>query len=62
MFDQRTEMDVDAACAVLREVLLKTRGRSRRDFIAALGKAVAGTALASMGPRSAKGRQKKAGQ
>jgi len=52
MFDQRTEMDVDAACAVLREVLLKTRGRSRRDFIAALGKAVAGTALASMLPVS----------
>ena len=51
MFDQRTEMDVDAACAVLREVLLKTRGRSRRDFIAALGKAVAGTALVSMLPR-----------
>jgi len=52
MFDQRTEMDVDAACAVLREVLLKTRGRSRRDFIAALGKAVAGTALVSMLPVS----------
>jgi putative spermidine/putrescine transport system substrate-binding protein len=51
MFDQRTEMDVDAACAVLREVLLKTRGRSRREFIAALGKAVAGTALVSMLPR-----------
>jgi putative spermidine/putrescine transport system substrate-binding protein len=51
MFDRRKEIDVDAACAVLREVLLKTRGRSRREFIAALGKAVAGTALASMLPR-----------
>jgi putative spermidine/putrescine transport system substrate-binding protein len=51
MFDQREEIDVDAACAVLREVLLETRGRSRREFIAALGKASAGSAFLSMLPR-----------
>ena len=51
MFDRREEIDVDAACAVLREVLLETRGRSRREFIAALGKAVAGSAFLSMLPR-----------
>jgi putative spermidine/putrescine transport system substrate-binding protein len=51
MFDRREEIDVDAACAVLREVLLETRGRSRREFIAALGKAFAGSAFLSMLPR-----------
>src|SRR5262245_15299326 len=51
MFDRREEIDVDAACAVLREVLLETRGRSRRQFIAALGKTVAGSGLLSVLPR-----------
>jgi putative spermidine/putrescine transport system substrate-binding protein len=51
MFDRREEIDVDATCTVLREVLLETRGRSRRDFIAALGKAVAGSGLLCVLPR-----------
>jgi putative spermidine/putrescine transport system substrate-binding protein len=51
MFDRREEIDIDAACSVLREVLLETRGRSRREFIATLGKALAGSGLLSMLPR-----------
>jgi putative spermidine/putrescine transport system substrate-binding protein len=51
MFDRRKEIDVDAACAVLREVLLESRGGSRREFIAALGKAAAGSGLLSVLPR-----------
>jgi putative spermidine/putrescine transport system substrate-binding protein len=51
MFKRREEIDVDAACAVLREILLETRGRSRREFIAALGKAVAGSGLLCVLPR-----------
>jgi putative spermidine/putrescine transport system substrate-binding protein len=51
MFDRREKIDVDATCTVLREVLLETRSRSRREFIAALGKALAGSGLLSMLPR-----------
>jgi putative spermidine/putrescine transport system substrate-binding protein len=51
MFDLREEIDIDAACAVLREVLLETRGHSRREFISALGKAVAGSGLLCVLPR-----------
>jgi putative spermidine/putrescine transport system substrate-binding protein len=37
--------DVDEACALLREVLLETRGFDRRKFLRVLGKVAAGSAL-----------------
>jgi putative spermidine/putrescine transport system substrate-binding protein len=44
--DRMTEDDdVDKACARLREVLLRTRDLGRRDFLRALTKAAAGSAL-----------------
>src|SRR5271167_4657448 len=46
--------DVDGACALLREVLLETRGFDRRKFLRVLGKAAAGSALtAPLGALSA---------
>ena len=46
--------DVDRACALLREVLLETRGFDRRKFLRVLGKAAAGSALtAPLGALSA---------
>jgi putative spermidine/putrescine transport system substrate-binding protein len=48
MVRRRSQMnDVDQACARLREVLLETRGLGRREFLAALGRAAAGSALLS---------------
>ena len=38
-------MDVDAACARLREVLIETRGLGRRELLKAVGRAFAGSAL-----------------
>ena len=37
--------DVDEACSHLRDVLLETRGQDRREFLRALGRAAAGSAL-----------------
>jgi putative spermidine/putrescine transport system substrate-binding protein len=37
--------DVDATCAILRDVLLRTRDLDRRGFLAALGRAAAGATL-----------------
>ena len=45
MADQARPMDVDAACARLREVLIETRGLGRRELLKAVGRAVAGSAL-----------------
>ena len=36
---------VDESCALLRDVLLETRGLDRRAFLAALGRAATGCAL-----------------
>ena len=47
--------NVDRACALLRDVLLETRGFDRRKFLRVLGKAAAGTALtAPLGALSAR--------
>src|SRR5215470_14283626 len=46
-------MDVDATCARLRKLLADTRGLPRRDFIRALGRAFAGSALLSLLPKAA---------
>ncbi len=43
----QSHSDVDEACARLRNVLLETRGEDRRQFLRALGKAAAGSALLS---------------
>ncbi len=46
MFDRRTtHEDIDDACARLRDVLLQTRGLGRRDFLRALARIGAGSAL-----------------
>ena len=48
MLDHREpDETVDDACARLREVLIQTRGLGRRDFLRALTKAAAGSALLS---------------
>jgi putative spermidine/putrescine transport system substrate-binding protein len=41
------EHELDRACSILREVLLETRSLGRREFIRALGKAAAGSAVLS---------------
>ena len=51
MVDRTEDLDVDATCARLRKVLLETRGLGRRDVLAALGRAFAGTAALSLLPR-----------
>ena len=51
MLDRCQNIDVDAACAQLRKVLADTRGLGRRDFIKALGQALAGSAILSLLPR-----------
>jgi putative spermidine/putrescine transport system substrate-binding protein len=48
------EIDVDEVCERLRAVLLETRGLDRRQFIKALRRAFAGSALLSMLPRTAR--------
>jgi putative spermidine/putrescine transport system substrate-binding protein len=46
MLDRRTtHEDIDDACARLRDVLLQTRGLGRRDFLRALARIGAGSAL-----------------
>jgi putative spermidine/putrescine transport system substrate-binding protein len=46
MLDRRTtHEDIDHACARLRDVLLQTRGLGRRDFLRALARIGAGSAL-----------------
>ena len=50
MADHWNEFDVDATCARLREVLQETRGLGRREFLSALGRACAGSALLSTLP------------
>src|SRR5947209_6492314 len=45
MTDRFERDDVAKACACLRGVLMETRGMGRRDFLAALGRAAAGSAL-----------------
>ena len=48
MLDPRNrDASVDEACARLRDVLMQTRGLGRRDFLRALAKAAAGSALLS---------------
>src|SRR3977135_4171442 len=51
------EIDVDETCVRLRNLLMETRGLGRRQFIKALGQALAGSALLSllppMSPRAA---------
>jgi putative spermidine/putrescine transport system substrate-binding protein len=44
-------LDVDATCGRLRKALLDTRGLGRRELIAALGRALAGSAALSLLPR-----------
>ena len=51
MLDRCQNIDVDAACAQLRKLLADTRGLGRRDFIKALGQALAGSAILSLLPR-----------
>src|SRR6476659_6896315 len=51
MLDRRQDIDVDAACAQLRKRLADTRGLGRREFIKALGQALAGSAILSLLPR-----------
>ncbi len=43
----RHDSDVDLACSLLHDVLMETRGLPRREFIRALGKVAAGSALLS---------------
>jgi putative spermidine/putrescine transport system substrate-binding protein len=50
MADHWNEFDVDATCARLRELLQETRGLGRREFLSALGRACAGSALLSTLP------------
>jgi putative spermidine/putrescine transport system substrate-binding protein len=54
MVHSRNEIDVDETCARLRAVLLQTRGLDRREFIKALGGALAGTAALAMLPHWAR--------
>src|SRR6476660_4895071 len=51
MLDRCQNIDVDAACAQLRKLLADIRGLGRRDFIRALGQALAGSAILSLLPR-----------
>ena len=51
MLDRRQDIDVDAACAQLRKLLADTRGLGRREFIKALGRTLAGSAILSLLPR-----------
>ena len=51
MLDRCQNIDVDAACAQLRKLLADTRGLGRREFIKALGQALAGSAFLSLLPR-----------
>jgi len=51
MLDRCRNIDVDAACAQLRKLLADTPGLGRRDFIKALGQALAGSAILSLLPR-----------
>jgi putative spermidine/putrescine transport system substrate-binding protein len=53
MADRPKEVDVDETCARLRKILLETRGLGRRDFMAALGRAFAGSALLPLLARTA---------
>ena len=50
MSEQWNDLDVDAVCARLRKVLDETRGRSRRDFLAALAGAATLPLLARTAP------------
>jgi putative spermidine/putrescine transport system substrate-binding protein len=50
MTDHWKEFDVDATCVRLREVLLETRDLGRRELLAALGRAFAGSAALSFMP------------
>src|SRR5882672_2576058 len=50
--DRHQDLDVDATCARLREVLLQTRGLGRRELIAALGRTLGGSAILAMLPRA----------
>jgi putative spermidine/putrescine transport system substrate-binding protein len=45
MTNRQSEDDVEETCTLLRKVLLETQGLGRRDFIKALGGALAGSAL-----------------
>jgi len=45
MTDRFERYDVEKACARLRGVLMETRGLGRREFLAALGRAAAGSTL-----------------
>src|SRR6185436_9213548 len=51
MLDRCQDIDVEPACAQLRKLLADTRGLGRRDFIKALGQALAGSAILSLLPR-----------
>jgi putative spermidine/putrescine transport system substrate-binding protein len=50
MADKTETIDVDAACARLRDVLTETRGLGRRELLAALGRTFAGSALLATVP------------
>jgi putative spermidine/putrescine transport system substrate-binding protein len=52
MVDRQKEVDVDETCARLRKILQDTQGLRRREFIAALGRAFAGSALLPLLPRA----------
>lgn len=45
MIDRCKDTEVEETCARLRRLLAETRGLGRRDFIKALGQAMAGSAL-----------------
>ena len=51
MLDRCQNIDVDAACAQLRQLLADTRGLGRREFIKALSQTLAGSAILSLLPR-----------
>ena len=52
MVDRQKEVDVDETCARLRKILQDTQGLRRREFMAALGRAFAGSALLPLLPRA----------
>ena len=52
MADKTETIDVDAACARLRDVLTETRGLGRRELLAALGRTFAGSALLATAARN----------
>ena len=51
MIDRCKDTEVEQTCARLRRLLAETRGLGRRDFIKALGQAMAGSAVVSLFPR-----------